>query len=316
MANSAKAIFVIPQTTSIASSLPIGSQGKNSMSISNGSGSVPGQMYANGNGRPTGSQPVLTPYPAMHAPCGAVLSATINESNDSNRAESVGSLPGTSNLLSGAMMNQTSLVGQNLLSGQSILSGAQPGLLSGGGTQLLSSSNTATQLSVSLPPSMVKTEIISQLTASPPFVLASNMQQNVLANKSSGGSATTTGTSGHEKKMNQQDTSNISFHDTFYSSSQSQTQFLKSIESFKVLTECPLIVMLLFQLYPRFIQRNIPQMLPLMMNVLSLHVPPTIAKYHKIRFKEFIASQVSFFLLSFDLNPILIIMIRLKHSLL
>ena len=32
----------------------------------------------------------------------------------------------------------------------------------------------------------------------------------------------------------------------------------KSTESFKVLTECPLIVMLLFQLYPRYIQTTIP----------------------------------------------------------
>ncbi len=38
----------------------------------------------------------------------------------------------------------------------------------------------------------------------------------------------------------------------------------KSTESFKVLTECPLIVMFLFQLYPKHLQTNIPVLLPLM----------------------------------------------------
>lgn len=67
---------------------------------------------------------------------------------------------------------------------------------------------------------------------------------------------------------------------------------LRSTESFKVLTECPLIVMLLFQLYPRYIHRNIPNLLPSMMNVLNSHIPLNIANLHKTRFKEFIAAQV------------------------
>jgi transformation/transcription domain-associated protein len=70
------------------------------------------------------------------------------------------------------------------------------------------------------------------------------------------------------------------------------TVLLKSMDSFKVLTECPLIVMLLFQLYPRFIQRNIPPMLPLMMNVLGININANLAQIYKLRFKELIASQV------------------------
>lgn len=48
---------------------------------------------------------------------------------------------------------------------------------------------------------------------------------------------------------------------------------LQSKQSFRVLTECPLTVMLLFQLYPKFLKTNIPVMIPLMMDSLKL-VPP------------------------------------------
>jgi transformation/transcription domain-associated protein len=62
------------------------------------------------------------------------------------------------------------------------------------------------------------------------------------------------------------------------------------VDSFKVLTECPLIVMLLFQLYPEFISSvparaassgeasgNIPQLIPLMMQALQPPPPPPLA---------------------------------------
>jgi transformation/transcription domain-associated protein len=75
-------------------------------------------------------------------------------------------------------------------------------------------------------------------------------------------------------------------------SSEMSFPFLKSLESFKVLTECPLIIMLLFQVYPKFIPRNIPLLLPLMMTVLGLPLSPKAAQVHKVRFREFLASQV------------------------
>ena len=49
---------------------------------------------------------------------------------------------------------------------------------------------------------------------------------------------------------------------------------LKSNQSFRVLTECPLTVMLLFQLYPQFLKTNIPILIPLMMDALKLCPPP------------------------------------------
>lgn len=73
---------------------------------------------------------------------------------------------------------------------------------------------------------------------------------------------------------------------------------LKSKESFKVLTECPLIVMLLFQLYPKYIKANIPDLIPLMIDALRLAptlqraadgvMPPCL----RARYKEMIACQV------------------------
>ena len=73
---------------------------------------------------------------------------------------------------------------------------------------------------------------------------------------------------------------------------------LKGMDSFKVLTECPLIVMLLFQLYHEFISSipapsgNIPQLVPLMMEGLQLAAPREAKRLQRTRFKEFVACQV------------------------
>lgn len=48
----------------------------------------------------------------------------------------------------------------------------------------------------------------------------------------------------------------------------------KSNTSFRVLTECPLIVMLMFQLYPKFLRSNIPGLINVMMEALALRAPP------------------------------------------
>ena len=55
---------------------------------------------------------------------------------------------------------------------------------------------------------------------------------------------------------------------------QQHPTMLKSNASFRVLTECPLTVMLLFQLYPKFLKTNIPILIPLMMDALKLCPPP------------------------------------------
>ena len=78
---------------------------------------------------------------------------------------------------------------------------------------------------------------------------------------------------------------------------------VKSISSFRVLTECPLTVMLLFQLYPKFLKTNIPTLIQLMMEALAIRSPPLqslvkskIETYHKRlyynRSRELVAAQV------------------------
>eukprot|EP00501_MAST-03F_sp_TOSAG23-6_P001203 GSMAST32.ASY1.ANO1.1247.1 assembled CDS len=68
----------------------------------------------------------------------------------------------------------------------------------------------------------------------------------------------------------------------------------RGLESFKVLTECPLIVMLVFQVYPRFIQKNIRALIPKMVAALELHPHQRQASTTKIRrrYAEFISCQV------------------------
>eukprot|EP01114_Cavostelium_apophysatum_P014185 TRINITY_DN3613_c0_g1_i5.p1 TRINITY_DN3613_c0_g1~~TRINITY_DN3613_c0_g1_i5.p1 ORF type:complete len:3612 (+),score=1106.25 TRINITY_DN3613_c0_g1_i5:200-11035(+) len=65
----------------------------------------------------------------------------------------------------------------------------------------------------------------------------------------------------------------------------------RSMQSFKVLTECPIIVVLLFQLYPRFLTTNIPKFMPLIVSTLGLQAPPPTARQHHA-YVDFIASQV------------------------
>lgn len=49
---------------------------------------------------------------------------------------------------------------------------------------------------------------------------------------------------------------------------------LKSNASFRVLTECPLIMMLMFQLFPKFLKINIPSLIAVMTEVLGQRAPP------------------------------------------
>ncbi|KAG6555625.1 hypothetical protein Mapa_002860 [Marchantia paleacea] len=69
-------------------------------------------------------------------------------------------------------------------------------------------------------------------------------------------------------------------------------QLNPSTRSFKVVTECPLIVMFLFQLYPRFLQTNIPLLLPLMVNAISITGPSQVPTNLKNAFAELKGAQV------------------------
>jgi transformation/transcription domain-associated protein len=87
--------------------------------------------------------------------------------------------------------------------------------------------------------------------------------------------------------------------------SQKASPLIKSTQSFKVLTECPIIVVLLFQLYPKFLTSNIPKFMPLIVNTLGLSAPAAakvIGSPLRQSYIDFIAAQVKVkvFLVSID----------------
>jgi transformation/transcription domain-associated protein len=80
-------------------------------------------------------------------------------------------------------------------------------------------------------------------------------------------------------------------------STESTVVSMKSTCSFKVVTECPLIVMLLFQLYPEYVKEHVKIFIPLMISALNLdppHIPPNTPVHTALRarFSEMVACQV------------------------
>lgn len=70
-------------------------------------------------------------------------------------------------------------------------------------------------------------------------------------------------------------------------------KILPATQSFKVITECPLVVIFIFQLYPNCIRNNIPALLPLMLKAIQIEVPQNQENVlAKPSYKEFIAAQV------------------------
>ena len=69
-------------------------------------------------------------------------------------------------------------------------------------------------------------------------------------------------------------------------------QLNPSTRSFKVVTECPLIVMFLFQLYPRYVPQNIPVLLPLMVSAIGITGPTEVAPTLKNVYAELKGAQV------------------------
>ncbi|UIZ26478.1 hypothetical protein KXD40_001859 [Peronospora effusa] len=65
-----------------------------------------------------------------------------------------------------------------------------------------------------------------------------------------------------------------------------------NLESFKTISELPLIIMLLFQCYPSYIESYIPVLVPLMMSALALRAPETLTTTHPSRYLDFLDCQV------------------------
>ncbi|RID59278.1 hypothetical protein BRARA_F02519 [Brassica rapa] len=69
-------------------------------------------------------------------------------------------------------------------------------------------------------------------------------------------------------------------------------QLNPSTRSFKIITESPLVVMFLFQLYSRLVQTNIPHLLPLMVAAISVPGPENVPSHLKPQFIELKGAQV------------------------
>lgn len=69
-------------------------------------------------------------------------------------------------------------------------------------------------------------------------------------------------------------------------------QLNPSTRSFKIVTETPLVVMFLFQLYGKLVQTNIPQLLPLMVAAISVPGPEKVPPHLKSHFIELKGAQV------------------------
>ncbi|KAJ4844568.1 hypothetical protein Tsubulata_023584 [Turnera subulata] len=69
-------------------------------------------------------------------------------------------------------------------------------------------------------------------------------------------------------------------------------QLNPSTRSFKIVTESPLVVMFLFQLYSRLVQTNIPHLLPLMVAAISVAGPDKVPPHLKTQFIELKGAQV------------------------
>ncbi|XP_049383285.1 uncharacterized protein LOC125847672 isoform X2 [Solanum stenotomum] len=69
-------------------------------------------------------------------------------------------------------------------------------------------------------------------------------------------------------------------------------QLNPTTRSFKIVTESPLVVMFLFQLYGRLVQTNIPHLLPLMVSAISVAGPEKVPPHLKTHFIELKGAQV------------------------
>ena len=104
----------------------------------------------------------------------------------------------------------------------------------------------------------------------PPPIIPSTKTENDSSSAPSGGSTTTADERVMPPPINTAPSPNISARLLTHS-------VVKSSSSFRVLAECPLSVMLLFQLYPKFIKTYLQQLLPLMMDSLAQRPPPHAA---------------------------------------
>ena len=97
---------------------------------------------------------------------------------------------------------------------------------------------------------------------------------------------------GMEVDVKPLDTSSVSDQGITSSGYVGNGQLNPSTRSFKIVTESPLVVMFLFQLYSRLVQTNIPHLLPLMVAAISVPGPEKVPSHLKTQFIELKGAQV------------------------
>ncbi|KAK6237341.1 hypothetical protein QUC31_002810 [Theobroma cacao] len=97
---------------------------------------------------------------------------------------------------------------------------------------------------------------------------------------------------GMEVDVKPMDTSAVSDQGITSSGYVGNGQLNPSTRSFKIVTESPLVVMFLFQLYSRLVQTNIPHLLPLMVAAISVPGPEKVPPHLKTQFIELKGAQV------------------------
>ncbi|XWS45545.1 hypothetical protein CRYUN_Cryun15aG0145700 [Craigia yunnanensis] len=97
---------------------------------------------------------------------------------------------------------------------------------------------------------------------------------------------------GMEVDVKPMDTSSVSDQGITSSGYVGNGQLNPSTRSFKIVTESPLVVMFLFQLYSRLVQTNIPHLLPLMVAAISVPGPEKVPPHLKTQFVELKGAQV------------------------
>ncbi|KAK7351961.1 hypothetical protein VNO77_11761 [Canavalia gladiata] len=81
-------------------------------------------------------------------------------------------------------------------------------------------------------------------------------------------------------------------------------QLNPSTRSFKIVIECPLVVVVLFQFYSRLLQANIPQLLPLMVAAISVPGPERVPPHLETHFIELKGAQVKMKTVNEQTHPV------------
>ncbi|RLN59051.1 hypothetical protein BBJ29_003112 [Phytophthora kernoviae] len=145
--------------------------------------------------------------------------------------------------------------------------------------------------------SAATTPIAAKSSASVASAEESSVSTGARTSASSTTGETATGVSAQPAQTGSTSTSSVDSEATTRDSSSgadaiTDEPISSNLESFKTISELPLIIMLLFQCYPSYIESYIPVLVPLMMSALALRAPEAAPTTHPTRYLDFLDCQV------------------------